>query len=119
MMSSVRNAHASFRVANPCASFSTSLPRAAFSAPRAQASFGAARTVPASFSTPAAAMEASVGTIVHGGAVDYEGSYEVAPGEEAQVLPVDGLRMRDDLTIDPIPSNYGRIAWNGSGIIVY
>jgi len=48
----------------------------------------------------------------------YEGSYEVTPSSEAQILPTDGLRMTADLVINPIPSNYGLITWNGLGIRV-
>lgn len=49
---------------------------------------------------------------------DYTGEYEVTPSAEAQTLQTNGLRMIDNLTINPIPSNYGRIAWNGLGIRV-
>lgn len=49
----------------------------------------------------------------------YKGSYEVTPGQNAQVLPTDGLMMNGDVTIGAIPSNYGRIAWDGSKITVY
>ena len=48
----------------------------------------------------------------------YEGSYEVTPSAEAQVISTNGLRMTDDFTIAPIPNNYGLITWNGSVITV-
>ena len=48
----------------------------------------------------------------------YEGAYEITPSAEAQVIPTNGLRMTDDLTIAPIPSNYGLVTWNGSVITV-
>ena len=48
----------------------------------------------------------------------YEGSYEVTPSAEAQVLHTNNLRMTDDVTIAPIPNNYGLITWNGSVITV-
>lgn len=53
------------------------------------------------------------------GGTPYSGSYEATPSDEAQVIPLAGLTMADDLTINPIPSNYGRIAWDGSKITVY
>lgn len=48
----------------------------------------------------------------------YEGEYEIAPTAEAQTIPVHGYRFEQDLIIDPIPSNYGLIAWNGSTLTV-
>ena len=48
----------------------------------------------------------------------YEGSYEVTPSAETQTIQTRGLRMTDDLTIAPIPNNYGLITWNGSIITV-
>ena len=44
---------------------------------------------------------------------DYEGSYEVTPQAEAQTLATANRAMREDLVINPIPSNYGLITWNG------
>lgn len=49
----------------------------------------------------------------------YEGEYRVTPSEEEQVLSTRGLKMRDNVTVAPIPTNYGRIAWNGTTLIVY
>ena len=49
---------------------------------------------------------------------DYVGPYEIVPSDEAQVIHCDALRMRDNLTIDPIPSNYGKITWNGAYLTV-
>ena len=48
----------------------------------------------------------------------YEGSYDVTPSAETHVLSTKHLRMTDDVTIHPIPSNYGLITWNGSFLIV-
>lgn len=48
----------------------------------------------------------------------YEGPYEVTPSAEAQTLETDALYMRGDIVINPIPSNYGLITWNGSTITV-
>ena len=49
----------------------------------------------------------------------YEGEYTVVPGEDAQALPTAGKSLAQDVTVEPIPSNYGRIAWNGAAIMVY
>lgn len=48
----------------------------------------------------------------------YEGSYEVTPSNEMQTLNTDGLLMTQNVTINPIPNNYGLITWNGSTLTV-
>lgn len=52
------------------------------------------------------------------GAPEYEGAYSVVPGESAQTLPTQGRRLLRDITVAPIPQNYGRIEWNGSTLSV-
>lgn len=47
------------------------------------------------------------------GTEPYEGSYELTPTQQTQILPTEGLRMTANVVINPIPSNYGRIGWNG------
>lgn len=49
---------------------------------------------------------------------EYEGPYEVTPTAVAQVLPTSGLAMTADLTVAPIPSNYGLISVSGHVITV-
>ena len=44
----------------------------------------------------------------------YSGEYTVTPTEETQVLSTNGKLMAGDVTVAPIPTNYGRISWNGS-----
>lgn len=48
----------------------------------------------------------------------YRGEYTVTPTDEAVVLSTNGLRMTDNITVNPIPSNYGLITWNGSTLTV-
>lgn len=48
----------------------------------------------------------------------YTGLYTVTPTDEAVVLNTNGLRMTDNITVNPIPSNYGLITWNGSTLTV-
>lgn len=48
----------------------------------------------------------------------YTGEYTVTPSAETQVIPTNGLRMTDNITVNPIPNNYGLITWNGSTITV-
>lgn len=49
----------------------------------------------------------------------YDGDYEFSPGEESQTVFTGGYFLAKDITINPIPSNYGRIAWDGNTIRVY
>ena len=48
----------------------------------------------------------------------YTGDYEITPSSETQVLLTKHLRMTDNVVINPIPSNYGRIDWDGTCLIV-
>lgn len=48
----------------------------------------------------------------------YEGIYTVIPSREQQILRTGGLVADSNITIEPIPSNYGLITWNGSFIKV-
>lgn len=48
----------------------------------------------------------------------YGGPYEVTPSAETQTLSTDGLVMTRDVTVNPIPSNYGLITWNGATLTV-
>ena len=43
----------------------------------------------------------------------YTGDYEVTPSKDAQILQTQGKFMEHNLTVNPIPSNYGLITWNG------
>lgn len=50
---------------------------------------------------------------------EYDGPYEYEPSEEGQTVRTGGFALSEDITIRPIPSNYGRIAYNGSVLTVY
>ena len=43
----------------------------------------------------------------------YHGPFEVTPGEEPVVIDCSGLLMPQNIIVAPVPSNYGRIDWNG------
>lgn len=49
---------------------------------------------------------------------DYEGTYEITPSAEVQTLPSTDTVLHRDIVINPIPSNYGLITWNGSTLTV-
>ena len=48
----------------------------------------------------------------------YSREYIVTPSSETQILETEGLMMAHNVTINPIPSNYGLITWNGSTLTV-
>lgn len=48
----------------------------------------------------------------------YEGPYSVTPTQQTQVLQTQNKKATDVITINPIPSNYGLITWNGSTLTV-
>ena len=58
-------------------------------------------------------------TVVVAGRVPaYDGPYEITPSEEAQTLPTAGTRLENCVVVAPIPTNYGRITWDGSTITI-
>jgi len=61
-------------------------------------------------------VEAKSAVIV--GGIPYAGSYEVTPGATAQTLPTASRMLAQDITINPIPSNYGLVTWDGSSLMV-
>lgn len=49
----------------------------------------------------------------------YAGPVVVTPSEETQILYTADKSMNSDVTVNPIPSNYGRIVYNGVTLTVY
>lgn len=49
---------------------------------------------------------------------DYDGDYEVTPSADGVTLLTQDLRMTANVVINPIPSNWGRIGWNGAYLTV-
>ena len=44
----------------------------------------------------------------------YSGPYEITPSDETQILSTKKFQMEKDVVINPIPSNYGKIIWDGA-----
>lgn len=44
----------------------------------------------------------------------YDGPYEFTPTDTAQVVLIEGKTATEDIIFGAIPSNYGRIVWNGA-----
>lgn len=53
-----------------------------------------------------------------GESIPYSGSYEWTPTDEIQTISIEGKTASADIIINPIPSNYGLITWNGSILTV-
>lgn len=69
----------------------------------------------------AATVQTSTGTPVARDYVErpaYEGETEITPSETEQILQTKNFRMTANITINPIPPNYGLITWDGSTITV-
>lgn len=64
-------------------------------------------------------VEGEAGIVVDiGSYAIYDGTYTVTPGPEAQTLETANLALSDNIIINPIPSNYGLITWNGAYLTV-
>ncbi len=48
----------------------------------------------------------------------YDGPMEVTPTQETQTLDTEMKSVLGDIVVNPIPSNYGLITWNGSTLTV-
>lgn len=49
---------------------------------------------------------------------EYRGTHEVTPTDETQILMTADMLVKQNIVINPIPSNYGLITWNGSALTV-
>lgn len=49
---------------------------------------------------------------------DFTGDYVYTPTREEQIIEIADHRAVENITINPIPSNYGLITWDGSVLTV-
>ena len=56
--------------------------------------------------------------IVSEGFPVYDGTVQIVPGPEEQVLDTQYMTVMDNITVAPIPKNYGLITYNGRTITV-
>lgn len=49
---------------------------------------------------------------------EYTGDYEFTPSRETQIIPTIQKVLLQNIKINPIPSNYGLITYNGSTLTV-
>lgn len=52
------------------------------------------------------------------GSDPYEGEYVITPSGAVQILATKNKKATQNITIQPIPQNYGLITWNGSILTV-
>lgn len=45
---------------------------------------------------------------------DYDGATEIVPSQSEQIIKAKDFILRSDIKIAPIPSNYGRIEFDGA-----
>lgn len=48
----------------------------------------------------------------------YDGITEITPSNQAQVLQTSNKALTRNIVVNPIPSNYGLITWNGNILTV-
>lgn len=48
----------------------------------------------------------------------YTGAVEFTPTDEVQTIQIKSRMATENITINPVPSNYGKIEWNGSFLTV-
>ncbi len=48
----------------------------------------------------------------------YEGATHFTPTAEAQTVHTAGMIVDEDIVLEPIPQNYGRITWDGASLTV-
>ena len=65
----------------------------------------------------AVTLEAEVSTYVDI-TQTYAGPYEWTPTQAEQAVPIAGLKAGGDIIINPIPSDWGHIGWDGSILTV-
>ena len=66
-------------------------------------------------------LDGELGIVTGGSGIvypTYEGQTEITPSEDTQTLSTDGFLMANNIIVNPIPTNYGRITWDGTKIIV-
>ena len=49
---------------------------------------------------------------------EYTGETTFTPSSETQTIQIKGRVATEDITIEPIPQNYGLITWNGAFLTV-
>ena len=67
-------------------------------------------------------MDGEAGTVIKVTEHDlpvYTGQTEVTPSEDVQTLQTANRTVLQNIVINPIPENYGRLSWTGNTLTVY
>lgn len=48
----------------------------------------------------------------------YQGEYTFTPSDEIQTVRIADKKAEQNIVINPIPSNYGKVTWNGSYLYI-
>lgn len=48
----------------------------------------------------------------------YDGEYTITPTDEVQIINTKEKLLTEDVVVQPIPQNYGRISYNGYSLTV-
>lgn len=56
--------------------------------------------------------------IIERDAAPYTGEYEFTPTEETQIVPIAGKTAAQNIVINPIPADYGKVTWIGGRILL-
>ena len=76
-------------------------------------------SIPLTVSASSVTLEATIGAEYAMVSADtYEGEYEFTPSDEEQTIVAVNKLLLDNIVIHPVPSNYGKIEWNGSYLTV-
>ena len=75
-------------------------------------------SLPVSIGSSAVALDVSPALAYEVGCEPYEGEYEFTPSDDGQTIRCENKMMMQDITIHPIPSNYGKVSWDGAKIMI-
>ncbi len=76
-------------------------------------------SIPLTIGASEVTFEASIGAEYAMVSADtYDGEYIFTPSDEAQTIVTTNKLLLDNIVINPVPSNYGKIEWNGSYLTV-
>lgn len=76
--------------------------------------------IPVSVSASDVALPVRIGVGYYTSQYDeYTGATEFTPSDEPQIIQTAERVVMTDIVINPVPSNYGRITYNGSTITVW
>lgn len=77
------------------------------------------RTIPLVVSNSNVTVSVGLATPIMTSTVpEYDGDYDITPTSTEQVFQTNGKKITHDFVVEPIPSNYGLITWDGSTITV-